>query len=220
VTAQLDRRLATYALAAGAGVLALGPSAAASDLKANVVYHAANITIGDGFGVAKIDFNNDGIPDINLSMHTYRGGYEFGFDMYQKPAAGNAALLGPRLAGAVIGPSVGSFRGWRERMAFVGESCKTYCGLPGFSGPWVHTGDGFLGVRFLINGETHYGWVRISATAGPKVSLFATITGYAYNTVANQGLVMGVPGPQKAAELAGLGALSLGAGGLELWRRK
>jgi hypothetical protein len=208
-----------YALAAGAGAALTSQLAEA---QSNIVYHSADLTIYSG-EVAKIDFNSDGIPDLFLSMQRYANGYSFGFVMYERPALGNAALLGPRLAGAVIGPSVNSFRGWRERMAFVGESCKIYCGLPGFSGPWVHASDAYLGVRFFINGERHYGWIRISVKAGPKVSLDATITGYAYNTVANQGLVMGVPGspvPGASVHPASLGALSMGARGIELWRRE
>jgi hypothetical protein len=77
-----------------------------------------------------------------------------------------------------------------------------------------------MGVRFQISGETHYGWVRMNVHSGPRAEINITITGYAYNTVANQGLFTGVPGtkPRVKAHPASLGALSLGFLGLDLWR--
>jgi len=79
-----------------------------------------------------------------------------------------------------------------------------------------------MGVRFLINGETHYGWIRMSVTAAPY-QVTDYITGYAYNTVANQPISAGEGArkPVRAGLDPGtLGILGLGAAGLALWRKK
>ncbi len=52
----------------------------------------------------------------------------------------------------------------------------------------------YLGVRFLLNGQTHYGWVRLTVATnsdrnGPPLT--ATITGYAYETVPNTAIKAG-----------------------------
>lgn len=58
---------------------------------------------------------------------------------------------------------------------------------------------GFLGLQFLINGETHYGWAAVSVVfVDSKIpwTLSATLTGYAYETVADQPIVAGqISGP-------------------------
>ena len=93
-------------------------------------------------------------------------------------------------------------------------------------GPWAGVNDKFLGVRFKISGQTHYGWVHVNLHT-------RTITGYAYETNADQPILAGEKSrPVKSAaadpaqvlvpskQPATLGALALGADGLPLWRRE
>lgn len=88
----------------------------------------------------------------------------------------------------------------------------------------------YLGVRFQLNGQTHYGWIRLTVTTNVKSgkpSLTATITGYAYETVANKAIKAGtaataaaqVQVPQRQAGPS-LGMLAAGAEGMPLWRRE
>jgi hypothetical protein len=47
-----------------------------------------------------------------------------------------------------------------------------------------------LGVKFEINGKTHFGWARmIAKVSGVKIT--ATLTGYAYETVPNTTIIAG-----------------------------
>jgi len=78
-------------------------------------------------------------------------------------------------------------------------------------------------LKFLINGEVHYGWARLSISYN-----IMQLTGYAYETVANEAIVAGqTSGPDKAsstdpgspASSATLGWLAQGAAGLVAWRR-
>jgi hypothetical protein len=80
--------------------------------------------------------------------------------------------------------------------------------------------------RFLLNGQTHYGWIQLSlinplSDEGPTV----TIHRFAYedqpDTLLESGDVQGaatVPEPS-AFVMTGLGALALGAAGLRRWRK-
>jgi hypothetical protein len=94
-------------------------------------------------------------------------------------------------------------------------------------GAFKHVTDKYLGVRFLIDGQMHEGWVRLTMKQSFG-DISGTITGYAYDTVPNEtGLAAGqirsredaTEAPEDAAKPATLGMLGLGAAGLELWRR-
>jgi hypothetical protein len=227
-----NERLKAYAMAAGAagvGIAALASPAGmdATEASSTIVYTPAHLLIGDG-GLANIDLNHDGIDDIRFEVTRYLNGYFGGYRMYARPVVGNEALRTPRAQSAFISSRIGSFHGDLFALAEIGASCKYYC--PPFpwygTGPWADVNSAYMGVRFLIGGETHYGWVRMNVHSGPTDEINITITGYAYNTVANQGLLTGVPGasrPKVAAHPASLGApslgaLSLGSLGLDLWR--
>jgi hypothetical protein len=90
----------------------------------------------------------------------------------------------------------------------------------------------YLGVKFLINGATHYGWVRLTVTTGPEQRFSATITSYAYETIAKKRITAGESSDgvddtqaqenpvQVKTPCASLGMLALGSDGLALWRRE
>jgi hypothetical protein len=226
--ATFNWRLRAYALAAGAagvGIAALATPAGldAAPASSTIVYTPANLLIGNG-GFVEIDLNHDGIADINFEVERYMNGYYGGYRMYARPVIGNEALREPRAQSAFISSQIPSFRGDLFALAEIGASCKYYC--PPFpwngNGPWADVNNAYMGVRFQISGETHYGWVRMNVHSGPREEINITITGYAYNTVPNQGLFTAVPGsqPKAAAHPASLGMLSLGALGLDLWRTK
>ena len=96
--------------------------------------------------------------------------------------------------------------------------------------------DRYLGLTFLRNGRTHYGWARLTVSG----AFVAKLTGYAYETIAGKSIIAGqtkgaaddptnedfgsdasltnsIPDkPQPAS----LGTLALGAQGVPLCRRK
>ena len=112
-----------------------------------------------------------------------------------------------------------------ERSAGSAYSTVRFCP---WAGPESH--QAYLGVKFNIGGEIHYGWIRRA------VDQFSsdTITGYAYETVPNKSISTGITsGPVEASLLAPmnplpsseplsapLGVLALGNSGLTLWRRE
>jgi hypothetical protein len=89
----------------------------------------------------------------------------------------------------------------------------------------------YLGLKFTAGGEVHYGWARITVHAN-KLAITATLTGYAYETVPNRGIITGlehgtfddsaemdpVSLGETMASNPSLGRLAQGATGLAAWR--
>ncbi|MEM1011183.1 MAG: PEP-CTERM sorting domain-containing protein [Planctomycetota bacterium] len=75
----------------------------------------------------------------------------------------------------------------------------------------------YIGVRTIIDGEQHYGWIGIVITERDNTNdvLTGFVSGYAYNDVPGAGIKAGaIPEPTSAAVLA------LGAAGLASMRRR
>lgn len=111
------------------------------------------------------------------------------------------------------------------------------CGHGGGGGNWLNVSNRYLGMAFRIKGKTHYGWARLSVKYQFLHGLTATLSGYAYETIAGKSIVARkTKGPDDDVEKppgafltnpipdipqpASLGALALGAPGLSIWRRK
>ncbi len=232
----LDRCVKPYSLAAvAAGVSLL---ALAQPARGEVVITRKTIAIEqDVYPPFQIDLNHDGIADF--SVHLNFSAYPLSdWDLFVVPAQGwsvgaivtsnkyPAALA----AGAKIGPSA-QF-GSSSRVEHVHSIDDTYSHRYAriLKGNWGNNPRSrYLGVRFLINGKTHYGWIRMAVITQPR-GMSATITEYAYETVANKKISAGATQgtahqaqveiqAQKPA-IASLGMLALGADGLAIWRRE
>lgn len=57
-----------------------------------------------------------------------------------------------------------------------------------FDGEWLGKKNKYLGLKFLINGKYHYGWLRISHTGGEDR---IAILDYAYNKEAEKDILAG-----------------------------
>jgi hypothetical protein len=226
-----EKRLTSYALAAGAA--SLSALALASTAQAEVVYTPTYAslplqTYAEGAGYS-LDLNGDGVPDFKLVNSTFG----HGGDALVRPANrinrvfGTGTLASAFPSGASIGPA-GPFahRGPREAATVMAFWSVSSGGENGH-GPWLDAQHLYLGLKFFINGEAHYGWARLSYHPG-----FMTLTGYAYETVANKPITAGAESGEDArvnapAEFstpvrvsASLGHLAQGAAALNAWRRK
>jgi len=77
----------------------------------------------------------------------------------------------------------------------------------------------YLGLRFAIHGKTHFGWTRLDVIMSSDAHIQATLTGYAYETVANRPIVTGkTKGPDVITLPATLGHLARGASAIAAWR--
>jgi hypothetical protein len=241
-----ENRLASYfmaASAAGVGVLALNQTA-----DAKIVYTPANQTISprSTFG---LDLNADGVTDFTFENFYYvcipscSGGdgehrrtrrnsfaqtLYFGTLIVKGAQSGNGAAGATRDAAAIrpgrpVGPkAVFQTSGLMAAQA-AGSAHSSF-------GNWRGVNGLYLGLKFSIAGETHFGWARLNVHLITQASFSATLTGYAYETVPNQPLLTGeMHGPDLSdlislrplpAQPPTLTCLAAGATGIVLWRKK
>jgi hypothetical protein len=226
---KLDRSLAAYMAAAGAAGVSL---LAVQPAQARIVYTPAN-TVIQGTSTL-LDLNHDGVADFALGFHELDKSIILAVG---PKVAGNAIRLGNAggaaagFFGVPVGPgekfaaTTGGYS-WGLLMADAGSYSVTW-----FFGPWANATNRYLGLKFLINGQIHYGWARL--TVGDYIRANnVVLTGYAYETTPNKTIIEGhTSGPEKAATIApddllapdpspaSLGALARGAGALSIWRR-
>jgi len=230
----VEKKLLGYAAlasATGVGVLAL-----AAPAEATIVYTPTHQTIAPN-STLQLDLNGDGINDFRFlnrfsgparratfSTLTAAALIEYP-DVSSNHIWGNSnfdvSVLPP---GIVVGPK-GKFVG---NHSVMGAASELNGGPPMYHGPWAPPGGSiksrYVGLKFVINGQVHFGWARLSVEIRPARNggAQAVLTGYAYETVANKGIEAGkTSGPEVAsAQPATLGHLAMGAAGLFARRRE
>jgi hypothetical protein len=87
-------------------------------------------------------------------------------------------------------------------------------------GNWKNVTDRYLGLKFGISGEVHYGWARVSVVVKGATSFTAVLLGYAFETNPKQAIRAGATGGAREVDAADnpggpatLGALALGSAG-------
>jgi hypothetical protein len=225
-----NSRLKMYSVAAGAagvGVLALAPPT-----QAEIAYTPTDVTItASRLHNYPLDLNNDGTPDFFIDATAHQSSHRSGVTsiIMVKPAVGNGAAgyAGGSALALMAGQRIGSGR------KFVGRLMATVFtfseSVVRYGGPWTKVKNRYLGLQFQIDGQTHYGWARLSVGGE---TLEAKLTGYAYETTPNTPIVAGkTSGTDRASATKGgapfespanatLAALALGALALPFWRRQ
>jgi len=222
------RMYALAASAAGVGVVALAQPA-----EAKIIYTPADESIGP---ITYLDLNHDGINDFKFTTHhtahTTHGctSGSAGLKVYGvSPAnkiSGESVYASALPPGGYVGPA-GKFQG--QQMAFVAHACSTGGGEGSFYGRlgfWAGPAGGgienrYLGLKFSIKGKIHFGWARLNVVISHLITIQATLTGYAYETIPNKRIIAGKrkgADVDRAVEPASLGRLAQGSGGLAAWR--
>jgi hypothetical protein len=239
LSASCDRRLSAYALAAGAaglGLLTLAPPA-----EAKIVYTPSNLPLMNHKQVF-FDLNNDGINDFSFYGQSIsrRSISTFFFRLTVSPARQGDAIWGIEshehascAAHLPRDTQVETKRPFQANRAVLldwsgGPNGGTaYC-------PWVgKTGTAYLGLKFSIKGQTHFGWARVKVASIYPYNIF--LTGYAYETIPNKPISTGkTKGPDEIGNMsqplpaalnvplslpATVGMLALGWPALSIWRR-
>jgi hypothetical protein len=238
---RLDGELESYVAAAKAesrqifttaaviGAIGLASLSIAPALHAEIVYTPANQSVGKSgfnrgyYSTLPVDLNHDGIPDFALyafNTNSFSSGIR-AFHSLEAQRLGSNGILqnNERLAladatGQVIGPMINArsefgpsclMAASRFSLGEFGTSFRSSNGL------WLNATNRYLGIKFYIDGEIHYGWARLNASPG-----HATLTGYAYETEPNKPIRAGVfeTAPEESsapAQREMLGALAMGA---------
>ena len=200
--------------------------------EAKIIYTQTAVSINSQYA---LDLNHDGITDFTIDLclclpHGARLQADLstpGNAVRQGDFRGSAADL-PR--GATIGPKQ-VFTSATSNYGGVFMAIASAYGPYSFSdGPWLGAKNKFLGLKFLINGEVHYGWARMNVAKGFSR---VVLTGFAYETTPNKSLHAGqttdtADDGAKNEELSGasltlgpsLAMLACGADALDVWRRR
>ncbi|QDU70467.1 PEP-CTERM sorting domain-containing protein [Mucisphaera calidilacus] len=192
-----QQRLMVYLAAAGLGAFAYG-----QDVSAGIIYTpvqpAVTLVQYPGSPSAfNIDFDNDGTPEgaiINSSVNMQARFFPPG-----RTLAGSGSYYATSFAPGAVIDATADTTGGANLMT-----------NPNYNANFVGQGN-YIGYRFEIDGNTHYGWVQVDVTDN---LINAIITGYAYESTPDTGIVAGaIPEPTSLALLAaGAGALGLRRG--------
>jgi hypothetical protein len=203
---------------------------------AEIVYTPAHVVIS-GHQKFSLDLNHDGITDFIISNRSFCTTDICGRTLRALPGqasnkvAGVKGIIFTYLAWAINkGSQIGSSR------PFLGKLMAASGTEYGSTGRWRNVSNRFLGLKFTISGQVHFGWARLSVVSG-NGKITAALTGYAYETVAGKPILAGqTKGPDETAALANknvaaplspsseqfpsLELLALGASGLTAWRKR
>jgi hypothetical protein len=231
----LEKHLAAYAVAAsGAVLLSAAPAA-----DAQIVYTPSNTPFAlnhqnQGPTFTTLDLNNDGVPDFTFAMsstaHFSSIGYTTRFKLYMKVVPdqpGNEVVQGslaPTASAVPAGVTIGPKEKFVPDGYMVHQVYSRSGNINQNSGTWQKVEFAYVGLKFLINGQVHYGWARVKFPY-PSGYKYPSIYGYAYESTPNTPIVTGqtsgtAPTHAAAEVPASLGTLATGASGLEVWRQK
>ena len=183
----LHRKLNAYALAASAAGVGLLSGQPAS---AKIVYTPVHHVIGRN-GHYKLNLNHDKAPDFSL-VNAYNCNTDYCVDALSAFGSHGNAVLGKHgflgipyayalKAGNLIGP----------KQPFSGQLMASSQSGQGSLGRWLNVSNGYLGLRFAVNGKTHYAWARLSVRVYGGALIKTTVSGYAYETVPNKPIIAG-----------------------------
>lgn len=188
---ELQKKLNAYAAAAGT-------IAAAGAANAQVVYTDINPdTVLHDSLIYNLDFDNNGQPELRFETVSYQTS-SGNINLAVVNVLGNAnnAVLGSLYSSSYPfpfsmnnGDSISSTNtNWQAQtmnngIQYLGAVYGTYT----FAN-WLGVNDKYLGVRFRIGANTHFGWVRLSVTSNADT---ITIKDYAYQTLPGVGITAG-----------------------------
>jgi hypothetical protein len=172
---------------------------------AKIVYTPVNTTLTGG-GHIKIDLNHDGVKDFDIQAAVSLVACGFGHGLHGvvtiTPTTGDGVIAsGTQAAALVSGISVGPTGTFSNSPSLMTNFFFSRgCGSSYLYGNWCHrsaaygcSGTGYLGLRFLFNGQTHYGWAYVTVTGGlfngPALSV--TLKSFAYETIAGRSITTG-----------------------------
>ena len=195
----LQSRISKYTAVAGAVVSAAGAQAQVVYTDVNPDY-AHDAPQNNGFAVYPLDLNNDQTVDFVIaSRDTVTPNATVRLTLAAPYGAGNA-VAGENPAGydyalaLDINSMVDSTLNWiaaTNTMAYNNNSANPY------DENWNGVTDKYLGLKFVVGANTHYGWARLDSYAiGDSI----VVKDYAFNATPNGGIMTGDMGSVSLTE--------------------
>jgi hypothetical protein len=223
-------------------LLALAPR-----VEAKIVYTSAHDVIGHGGAqYVAIDLNHDGLADLAVATShnsctstclVNLGAFPLGNEIKGTKFSSHSTSVFVAWAlrpEARVGAHAPFIRGGNFGCEMLDVFSFPSMHYRKFTGHWHDVKDRYLGVKFSVDGEAHFGWVRLTVhDQGHAIT--AVLTGYAYETVPNKAIIAGkTEGPEDGSDdeanpatlneptlqPASLGLLAMGSHGLSVWRRE
>jgi hypothetical protein len=213
----LESKLKKYAALAGTVTAAVGSVSA----QVNYTDLNPDVLVTGNLDSYLLDLNGDLTPDFSfVTLDTAFGGTNTsyfpipvtynvnyaGAQMNNFPGnqwAGENVITGTGtsasssfgLANIPQGSSIGPGNSWDSSSTLVGLNINVSIPLLGYStniqsGPMIGT-TGFIGLKFSVGGNTHYGWARVEVTPNGEI---LSIKDYAYDGTPNTPIVAGETG--------------------------
>lgn len=167
---------------------------------ARIVYTQTNQTISGDDASLAIDLNHDGVADVTIQLAMSTMGCDFDW-ADALPRTGNAivsntqGLDGYWASALNIGALIWQGSSYAPGLAIMTDVDSGFgCPFPHGYGYWGNSGPHYLGVAFVKNGRVHYAWAQLQVSFVNSRwvhSITATLTGYAYQTIAGKLITAG-----------------------------
>jgi hypothetical protein len=230
-TSRLDKHLAACAAMAAAGVVGATTDTADAaiqysgpqNIAINPLTSAGIYLDVDGFTFGTSGASVPGY-EVNLFNLNFSGGGRSFLAFLNTgdslQGTGSAFAYASKLAGgAPVGPA-STFVSGGSSFPYPLLTYRDPTGAYPLATQWENgVTDGFLGLRFNIGANTHYGWIRLNMGLGDPVPAYpTTIVDWAFEDTPGTAIDAGagIPEPTTVGSLA---ALAIGAAGLRLRRK-
>jgi hypothetical protein len=184
-------------------VLIFGLVITVANTKSQIVYTDVDpdVTVSEflqGYGV---DFNDDDKIDVHITLLDNVGVWvmhlipDANLDQTYVVYDGEEASV--LIDGDDISPASNLYQlgtGWGGLLYGYWESSGEY-------GNWTGVQeDKYLGIKFEIDGNFHFGWIKLTTIIYAYDNMEFTVKAYAYNTIANEGILAGDTGLETKIE--------------------
>ena len=159
---------------------------------ASIIYTDVNPdqTISGSVGTYTLDLNNDATPEFGIQIISASG--------VKRVIVAPRSSSGNQIAGASSQASAfnvnaninSTLASWATSSYKTYKTMEIVYSASSQTGPWKGVTNKYLGLKFVVGGNTYYGWARLDVTLAGNF----TIKDYAYNNVAGQGILAGQNG--------------------------
>jgi hypothetical protein len=170
-----------------------------ADAAGQIVYtDIADVTIDTGGDFLGIDFDDDGIVDINVGLLNFTGGPGAVANGSDGTSFNGNGIVGVPASGFYYPSNLAdgvTVDGGSPILTSVRGDMYVYACYP--NSQWCgEVVDGFLGAKFDVGGNSHYGWVRLDVLSNGAGGVGTMIfKDFAYESTPDTGIDTGDTGP-------------------------
>lgn len=195
-----------------ASLFLLGIHANATIVWTNLIPHQTTLANGSG-ATFDVDLDNNATIDYRFTLIYITGSSgSAGFVIAQAGQVGTSNFVSIDTVGGVLDARAFASGNSIDSSSIVWHSMASsnpnlLSSLSGFtSGYWTGNSDWYLGVKFLIGSNYHYGWIKMSINPN---TMDVTLKEYAYENVANTAILAGAKGPSSVNNLTDVAAIKV-----------